>query len=46
VRNYRIIRGKYFLDSETETPSFLKILVYDESGKLILDKNFELKKAQ
>jgi len=46
VRNYRIIRGKYFLDSETETPSFLKILVYDESGKLILKKEFSIEKTQ
>ena len=46
VRNYRIIRGKYFLDSETETPSFLKILVYDESGKLILKKEFPIEEAQ
>ena len=45
VRNYRIIRGKYFLDSETETPSFLKILVYDESGKLILKKEVSIEKA-
>ena len=46
VRNYRIIQGKYFLDSETETPSFLKILVYDESGKLILKKEFSIEEAQ
>ena len=45
VRNYRIIRGKYFLDSETETPSVLKILVYDESGELILKKEFSIEKA-
>jgi len=46
VRNYRIVRGKYFLDSKTETPSFLKILVYDESGKLILKKEFSIEEAQ
>ena len=45
VRNYRIIRGKYFLDSETETPSLLSILVYDESGKLMLKKDFSIEKA-
>jgi len=45
VRNYRIIQGKYFLDSETETPSFLKILIYDESGKLVLKKEFSIEKA-
>ena len=46
VRNYRIIRGKYFLEPETETPSFLKILVYDESGKLILKKEFSIEKPR
>ena len=46
VRNYRIIRGKYFLDSETETPSLLKILVYDESGELLLKKEFAIEKAK
>ena len=46
VRNYRIIQGKYFLDSETKTPSFLKILGYDESGKLILNKEFAIEKTQ
>lgn len=46
VRNYRIIRGKYFLDSETETPSFLKILVYDESGELLLKKEFAIEEAR
>jgi len=46
VRNYRIIQGKYFLDSETKTPSFLKILVYDESGKLILKKEVSIEEVQ
>jgi len=46
VRNYRIIWGKYFLDSKSETPSFIKILVYDESGKLILKKEFSIEKTQ
>ena len=46
VRNYRIIRGKYFLDSKTETLSLLTILVYDESGKLMLKKEFAIEEAQ
>ena len=45
VRNYRIIRGKYFLDSETETPSLLSILVYNKSGELLLKKEFAIEKA-
>lgn len=46
VRNYRIIRGKYFLDSKTETLSLLTILVYDESGKLILKKEVSIDKPR
>ncbi len=46
VRNYRIIRGKYFFDSKTETLSLLTILVYDESGKLILKKEFPIEEAR
>ena len=46
VRNYRIIRGKYFLDSKTETPSLLKILVYNKSGELLLKKEFAIEKNQ
>ncbi|MFH1953651.1 MAG: hypothetical protein ABIL06_18790 [Pseudomonadota bacterium] len=46
VRNYRIIRGNFFIDSETERPSFLKILAYDTSGKLILKKVFAIEKPQ
>ena len=46
VRNYRIIRGKYFLDPKTEIPSLLKILVYDESGELLLKKEFAIEETQ
>jgi hypothetical protein len=46
VRNYRIIRGKNFLEPETETPSLLKILVYDKSGELLLEKEFVIDKPR
>lgn len=42
VRNYRIIRGRYFLEPETAPPSLLTILVYDESGRLRLRKEFPI----
>ncbi len=45
VRNYRIIRGKFFLDSDSETPSLLTILGYDTSGKSILKKVFAIEEA-
>ncbi|MBW2353308.1 MAG: hypothetical protein JRF51_08800 [Deltaproteobacteria bacterium] len=46
VRNYRTIRGKYSFDSETETPSLLTILVYDESGRLTLRKRFPIEDSE
>ena len=46
VRNYRIIRGKFFLDQKAETPSLLSILIYNETGKLILKKVFAIEKPQ
>jgi len=45
VRNYRIIRGKFFLDPDTETPSLLTILAYDTSGETILKKVFTIEEA-
>lgn len=45
VRNYRDIRRKYFFDSNSEIPSLLKILIYDDSGKLILKKESSIEKA-
>ena len=45
VRNYRIIRGNFFLKSGTETPSRLTILVYDASGTQVLNKVFAIESA-
>jgi len=45
VRNYKIIRGKFFFDPRTDTPSLLRIMAYDTSGKLILNKAFTIEEA-
>ena len=45
VNNYRIIRGRYFISSPDDSPSSLKILVYDKSGQLLLKKEFNTEKG-
>jgi len=45
VRNYRIIRGRFYLDSDTKTPQLLTILAYDAAGTLILNKAFAIEEA-
>ena len=41
IKRFRTIRGEFFLDSNTESPLSLKILVYNQSGNLILQKELE-----
>jgi hypothetical protein len=43
IKRYKTIRGEYFFDSKAETPSAVKVLVYDESGELILEKQLDVK---
>jgi len=38
IKNFKTIRGKYAL-KESQSPSSIKALVYNESGKLILNKD-------
>lgn len=45
VRNYRIIRGRFYLDPETKTPPLLTILAYDASGTLVLNNAFAIEEA-
>ncbi|MFO7985534.1 MAG: hypothetical protein R6U38_06685 [Desulfatiglandaceae bacterium] len=42
IRNYRTIRGQYSLESEAVAPDALKILAYDDSGRLIMKKEMAL----
>lgn len=42
IKHFRTIKGEYFLDSKVDSSLSLRILAYDESGKLILQKEFEV----
>jgi len=42
IKHFKTIRGEYFLDSGADIPSSIRILVYDQSGKMILEKEFEV----
>jgi hypothetical protein len=43
IRRFRSIKGEYLLDEDTETPSSLRILVYDHPGNLIFENEFEVR---
>jgi len=43
IKRFKTIRGEYFLDSKTDVPLEVTVLVYDQSGTLILKKGFEVK---
>jgi len=42
IKRFKEIRGEYSIDSDTKLPSSMKILVYDKSGALILQKEFDI----
>jgi hypothetical protein len=41
IKRFRTIRGEFFLDSNTESPLSLKIIVYNQAGNLILQREIE-----
>ena len=41
IKRFRTIRGEFFLDSNTESPLLLKIIVYNQAGHLILQREIE-----
>lgn len=45
IKRFKTIRGEYYIDSETEYPSAVKVVVYDHPGTLIFQKEFEVKNA-
>jgi hypothetical protein len=45
IKHFKTIRGEYFFSSSAELPSSIKVLVYNQSGKLILQKEFEVENA-
>ena len=42
IKNFKPIRGEHLLDTKTESPSSIKVLVYNKSGSLIFQKEFEV----
>jgi hypothetical protein len=42
IKRFKTIRGEYFFSSSTEFPSSIKVLIFDQSGKLLLQKEFEV----
>jgi len=45
INRFKRINGKFDLASNSESPSIIKVLVYDQSGELILEKAFEVSNA-
>ena len=45
IKRFKTIRGEYTLNSETEYPSTVKVIVYDHPGTLIFQKEFEVENA-
>jgi len=45
IRYFKTIEGEHPLNSKGETPSLIKIIVYNRSGKLLLIKEFEVENA-
>ena len=46
IRNFRRIRVRWSFASAEKTPSLLRILVYDQSGGLLLKEDYSLEKDQ
>lgn len=42
IRNYMNIKAQIFLNTETDNPTNIRLLVYDETGELIFNREFDL----
>jgi hypothetical protein len=42
MKHFKTIKGRYFLDSKSRFPSHMKVFVYSQPGKLILQEEFEI----
>ncbi len=45
IKRFKAIKGEFFLGSQSESPSSMKVLIYDQSGNLIFEKEFEVENA-
>ncbi len=46
IRNFRRLRARWSFEAPEKMPSGLKILVYDGTGRLLLNKDFHLEKKR
>lgn len=42
IQRFKPVQGRFYLTPNSETPTALKVLVYDQSGLLILEREFEV----
>lgn len=42
IQRFKPVHGRFFLTPNSESPTALKVLVYDQSGLLILEREFEV----
>jgi hypothetical protein len=42
IQRFKPVHGRFFLTPNSEPPTALKVLVYDQSGLLILEREFEV----
>jgi hypothetical protein len=42
IKHFKMIRGTYYMEAESDLPSSVRVLVYDTSGGLILEQDFEV----
>lgn len=45
IKRFKVIRGVYLLKSQDVSPSSMKVLIYNRSGSLVIQKEFKVKKA-
>ena len=45
IKRFKTVRGTYFLNTASEFPSSLKVLVYGETGSLMLEREFQINKS-
>jgi hypothetical protein len=44
IKHFMTMKGEFFLDSKVDSSLSLRILAYDESGKLLVQEEFEVEK--
>ncbi|MFZ0450918.1 MAG: hypothetical protein WAL98_16905 [Desulfatiglandaceae bacterium] len=45
IKHFMTIRGKFFLSGTKQSPSSLRVFIYDHEGLMLLDKAFDLNNA-